>query len=105
MRHQTAHLLGGPVHYVDHGGQGPALLMIHGLGGSTLNWLDVAPGLAARNRVLAIDLVGFGLTPPAGRRSDVPTNLRLVDAFLREVVGEPAVLVGNSMGGLLSMLE
>jgi pimeloyl-ACP methyl ester carboxylesterase len=105
MRHETAHLLGGPVHYVDYGGQGPALLLIHGLGGSTLNWLDVAPRLAARNRVLAIDLVGFGHTPAAARKSDLETNRALIDAFLREVVGEPAVLVGNSMGGLLSMLE
>ena len=105
MRHETAHLLGGPVHYVDHGGQGPALLLIHGLGGSTLNWLDVAPRLAARNRVFALDLVGFGQTPAAGRKSDLETNRALIDALLREVVREPAVLVGNSMGGLLAMLE
>jgi pimeloyl-ACP methyl ester carboxylesterase len=105
MRHQTAHLLGGPVHYVDYGGQGPPLLLIHGLGGSTLNWLDAAPRLAARNRVLAIDLVGFGHTPAAARKSDLDTNRGLIDAFLAEVVREPAVLVGNSMGGLLSLLE
>src|SRR5919201_493291 len=105
MRHETAHLLGGPVHYVDHGGQGPALLLIHGLGGSTTNWLDVAPRLAVHNRVLALDLVGFGHTPAAGRRSDLETNRALIDALLREVVHEPAVLVGNSMGGLLAMLE
>src|SRR5919197_435676 len=105
MRHQSAHLLGGPVHYVDHGGQGPTLVLIHGLGGSTLNWLDVAPRFATRNQVLALDLVGFGHPPAAGRKSDLDTNRTLIDAFLREVVREPAVLVGNSMGGLLSMLE
>jgi pimeloyl-ACP methyl ester carboxylesterase len=105
MRHLTAHLLGGPVHYVDHGGRGPVMLLIHGLGGSTLNWLDTAPGLAARNHVFAIDLVGFGVTPPAGRKADLETNLALVDAFLLEVAGEPAMLVGNSMGGLISLLE
>jgi len=81
------------------------MVLIHGLGGSTLNWLDVAPGLAARNRVLALDLIGFGHTPAAGRRSDLESNRKLVEAFLREVVGEPAVLVGNSMGGLLAILE
>src|SRR5439155_5474619 len=84
---------------------GPAMVLIHGLGGSTLNWLDVAPGLAARNRVLALDLIGFGHTPAAGRRSDLESNRKLVEAFLREVVGEPAGLVGNSMGGLLAILE
>jgi pimeloyl-ACP methyl ester carboxylesterase len=105
MRHLTAHLLGGPVHYVDYGGQGPTLLLIHGLGGSTLNWLDVAPRLAGRNRVFAIDLVGFGHTPAAARKSDLDTNRALIDAFLAEVVREPAILVGNSMGGLLCLLE
>jgi pimeloyl-ACP methyl ester carboxylesterase len=105
MRHFTAHLLGGPVHYVDHGGRGPAMVLVHGLGGSTLNWLEAAPGLCARNHVLALDLIGFGLTPPAGRSSDLESNLALLDGFLRDVVGEPAILVGNSMGGLLSMLE
>jgi pimeloyl-ACP methyl ester carboxylesterase len=105
MRHFTAHLLGGPVHYVDYGGLGPAMVLVHGLGGSTLNWLDAAPGLSGRNHVYAIDLIGFGLTPPAARRSDIETNLALLDRFLREVVAEPAVLVGNSMGGLISLLE
>src|SRR5205823_423349 len=105
MRQQTAQLLGGPVHFDDYGGQGPPMVLVHGLGGSTLNWLDAAPGLAARNRVFALDLIGFGHTPAAGRRADVDTNRALVDAFVREVSGAPAILVGNSMGGLLSMLE
>jgi pimeloyl-ACP methyl ester carboxylesterase len=81
------------------------MVLVHGLGGSTLNWLDVAPALAARNHVFALDLIGFGLTPPAGRGFDLETNLRLLDAFLSNVVEEPATLAGNSMGGLLSMLE
>ena len=40
--------LGGPVHYVDYGGpeDGPLLLLVHGLGGSVLNWAATAPRLA-----------------------------------------------------------
>ena len=40
--------LGGEVHYVDHGGEGPVMVLVHGLGGSHLNWTEVAPTLARR---------------------------------------------------------
>jgi len=63
----------GPVHYREWTGpvDGPVFLCLHGLGGSNLNWALVAPGLASRGRVLAVDLAGFGLTPTAGRGSGV----------------------------------
>jgi pimeloyl-ACP methyl ester carboxylesterase len=104
MRARTVDL-GGPFHYVDYGGEGPPLVLVHGLGGSHLNWMAAGPALAAGARVFAPDLAGFGRTPPAGRRPDVHTNRRLLDRFLAEVVRAPAVLVGNSMGGLISLME
>ena len=92
---------GGPMHYADFGGDGPPLVLVHGLGGMSINWLAVGPALARHHRVVAPDLVGFGATPPAGRRSTVPGNLLALRRFV-ELQGAPAVLVGNSMGGLLS---
>jgi len=56
--------LNGPVHYADFGGQGKPILLIHGLAGSRLNWLSVAPALAEDHRVFALDLIGS----PASRR-------------------------------------
>ena len=99
--------LGGPVHHVDHGGpDGPApLVCVHGLGGSHANWFDLAPLLARSRRVHALDLHGHGRTPRAGRSASVRANRELLDRFLDEVVGEPAVLVGNSMGATISLLE
>ncbi len=98
--------LEGPVHYVDHGGTGPVMVLVHGLGGSHVNWVDVAPRLAERFHVYAIDLAGFGLTPPAGRRSTVQANQGLLHDFCEAVSpDEPVVLVGNSMGGLIVTLE
>jgi CDP-diacylglycerol--glycerol-3-phosphate 3-phosphatidyltransferase len=41
--------LDGPVHYVDHGGDGPPLVAVHGLGGSHANWHDLGPLLAAHH--------------------------------------------------------
>jgi pimeloyl-ACP methyl ester carboxylesterase len=75
---------------------------VHGLGGSHLNWAPVGSLLAQYARVLAPDLAGFGLTEPLGRRTGVLDNAALLHRFLVEVVGERAVLVGNSMGGMIS---
>lgn len=96
----------GPVHYVDFGGDpdGPAIVCVHGLGGSHRNWLAVAPRLAELGRVLAPDLVGHGRTPAAGRVPDVDGHCRLLAGFLAAVVGRPVVLLGNSMGALVAAL-
>lgn len=98
--------LDGPVHYVDYGGpdDGPLMLLVHGLGGSLLNWAAIAPTLAETNRVMAIDLVGFGRTQVLGRSTSIHENTRLLARFIGEVCGQPVVLVGNSMGGLISLL-
>lgn len=97
--------LGGPVHYADYGGSGRTLVMLHGLGGSYLNWLPAAPDLAKHARVLAVDLVGFGRTPTAGRSVGVASQREMLHRFLTEVVREPAVLVGNSWGGLVTLAQ
>jgi pimeloyl-ACP methyl ester carboxylesterase len=99
--------LGGPVHHVDFGGPagGEPVVLVHGLGGSHLNWCLLAGRLARTARVHALDLAGFGLTEPAGRRTTVAANSALLHRFLTEVVGSPAVLVGNSMGGMITIRQ
>src|SRR5437016_6238042 len=104
MRSRTIDL-DGPVHYADFGGTGPTLVLVHGLGGSHVNWLAVAPVLARRARVLAVDLAGFGRPPLGERSADVHANRVLLDRFLDAVAAGPAVLVGNSMGELVAMME
>src|SRR3954452_8402584 len=103
--------LDGPVHWVDFGGhkesresEGPPVVLVHGLGGSHLNWVGVAPTLNRRHRVVAIDLPGFGLTPALGRDTSVNHNAALLSRFIHQVLGAPVVLVGNSMGGMVSLL-
>lgn len=98
--------LDGPVHWVDFGGPAgaPPVVLVHGLGGSHLNWVHVAPALAAGRRVVAVDLAGFGLTPGTDRLTTVNANAALLARFIRTVLAEPAVLVGNSMGGMVSIL-
>ena len=104
--------LGGPLHYVDFGGPegcdegdapAPAVL-VHGLGGSHLNWVGLAPRLARDRRVVALDLAGFGLSPSMGRSTSVDHNAALLSRFIHQVLGRPVVLIGNSMGGMISLL-
>jgi pimeloyl-ACP methyl ester carboxylesterase len=99
--------LGVPVHYVDHGGppDGPQLVMVHGLGGSLVNWAALAPLLTDACRVLALDLIGFGHTQAGTHSTSVAANQHMLQRFLHEVVGGPVILVGNSMGGVITILQ
>jgi pimeloyl-ACP methyl ester carboxylesterase len=99
--------LGGPVHYLDFGGprDAPVIVCVHGLAGSALNWSALAPLLTDRFRVLAPDLAGHGLTRSAGRGVDVVANRTLLHDFIDSVPARPVILMGNSMGGMISLLE
>ena len=97
----------GPYHYLDYGGhgRGPVLVCLHGLSGSSETWAPIAPELAAIGRVLAVDLIGFGRTSRAGRSVSLPANQRYLDRFLRATAGEPAILVGHSMGATIAVMQ
>ena len=69
------------------------------------NWCPLGPELAAGRRAVALDLRGFGLTPGTRLTATVQANTRLLDRFITEVIGPPVVLVGNSMGGVICVLE
>lgn len=99
--------LDGQTHWLEASGPdgAPALVAVHGLGGSHVNWLAVAPLLAQDYHVYAIDLAGHGRTVPDHRGTRVAHNQLLLHQFLRTVVREPATLLGNSMGGLISLRE
>ncbi len=97
--------LDGPLRVVEYGDAGPPVVCVHGLGGSALDWQLLAPLLAERGRVFALDLPGFGDSPLDGRSATITRLRALLDQFLRDHVGQPAVLVGNSMGGMLAALQ
>jgi pimeloyl-ACP methyl ester carboxylesterase len=99
--------LDGPVHYLDLGGPAaaPVIVCVHGLGGSSVNWSALAPLLTDRFRLFAPDLAGHGLTRSIGRGATVTDNRRLLHRFIESVPGAPVILMGNSMGGLISLAE
>ncbi len=110
MRSHELSYRGSKLHLADFGGEGRTLLLVHGLGGSHANFTAFAPLLAGSARVLALDLPGFGLShPDAGL--DVETFVgatRHVLSAIRagEIEGAsgPVLLLGNSMGGAVSIL-
>ena len=87
-------------------------LYVHGLGGASTNWTDLAALLAVRFEGWALDLPGFGRSqpPPRGRYSVRGHVLAVVDLLEHisglpgEAAGRPVHLVGNSLGGLVSLL-
>jgi pimeloyl-ACP methyl ester carboxylesterase len=98
--------LEGRVAYREWAGPpGTTFVLVHGLGGSHLSWLQVADGLAGLGRVLAIDLPGFGRSPRAGRPTRLMDERRWLSRFLDATTDGPVVLAGNSMGGVVSLLE
>ena len=103
--------LNGEVHLWDFGadpeGTGddrPLMVLVHGLGGSRSNWVGVIDAFAADWRVVVPDLIGFGSTRLAGRSSAVNHQVAMIADLIEHLDAGPAVLVGNSMGGLISLL-
>ena len=89
----------------DGAADGPLVLLVHGLGGSAPNWLEVMAPMTAIGDVVAVDLQGFGEAAPARPTSSRPVaNARFVATLLHALDAGPAVVVGNSMGGLVATL-
>eukprot|EP00182_Erythrolobus_australicus_P003945 CAMPEP_0185836090 /NCGR_PEP_ID=MMETSP1353-20130828/9072_1 /TAXON_ID=1077150 /ORGANISM="Erythrolobus australicus, Strain CCMP3124" /LENGTH=360 /DNA_ID=CAMNT_0028534831 /DNA_START=281 /DNA_END=1363 /DNA_ORIENTATION=- len=84
---------------------GAAVLLVHGFGASADHYRYNAGALAKQGyRVYAIDMLGFGLSDKPSKPNNFSTYsaavwMQQIAAFLREVVGSSAYLVGNSLGG------
>jgi pimeloyl-ACP methyl ester carboxylesterase len=77
-------------------------LYVHGLGGSSMNWTDLAYLLADRLEGEAIDLPGFGLSDP-GRSYAIPTMADRVARWIEHSGRGPVHLFGNSLGGAITV--
>lgn len=89
-------------------GTGGVAVYVHGLGGSSNNWTELAGALSGRYRGLAVDLPGFGRTPPPASGDYRPaTHAATLTAYLDDLARRgsgPVHLLGNSLGGAVSLL-
>ncbi|WP_404786270.1 alpha/beta fold hydrolase [Altericista sp. CCNU0014] len=98
---------GHTIRYQSAGTDGPALVLIHGFGASSDHWRKNLPELGIDHRIYAIDLLGFGLSAKPTPTPDLPysfeTWAQLVLDFSEQVIGEPVVLIGNSIGCIVAL--
>jgi pimeloyl-ACP methyl ester carboxylesterase len=89
----------------DEAGRGPVIVLVHGSPGTSRAWQPVAERLAARFRVIAPNLPGYGATTrPAGESpGDSSYAAGLIEALIAQV-GPPAVLAGHSYGGAVALV-
>lgn len=91
--------------YAEEYGEGPTLVLLHGLGASTFTWRHVLSALARDHRVIAVDLKGFGRSDkPLDQRYSAEDQAALVAAFIRKRALFDITLIGHSFGGTVALL-
>ncbi|MEZ5076002.1 MAG: alpha/beta fold hydrolase [Solirubrobacterales bacterium] len=99
---QTESIHGRSVAYAV-AGDGPALLLIHGLGGNFQNWQEVIEPLSRAHTVIAPDLPGHGSSAPGGGDYSVGALAASLRDLLVALGHDRVTLVGHSLGGGVAM--
>lgn len=95
----------GPVlHVADDSGEGPLVILIHGIASSSVTFSELVPLISGRHRCVSIDLLGFGKSPaPADATFTIEEHVDAVTATIASLrTRGPFILVGHSMGSLIA---
>lgn len=84
-------------------GEGPVLLLIHGMAGTFENWQEVAEPLARNHTVIAPDLPGHGASGPGGGDYSIGAFAAGLRDLLFALEHKRATVVGHSLGGGIAM--
>jgi len=84
-------------------GTGTAVVLLHGFLENKTMWKDLAPSLAKKNRVIAIDLLGHGETDCLGYVHSMEENAEIVKTILSHLRIRKAIFIGHSMGGYVAL--
>jgi pimeloyl-ACP methyl ester carboxylesterase len=100
VKSETLH--GRPVSYAE-AGEGPVLLLIHGMAGNFENWREVIGPLARNHTVIAPDLPGHGESAPGAGDYSIGALAAGLRDLLLALGNQRATLVGHSLGGGIAM--
>lgn len=89
---------GAELHYLE-AGDGPMVILLHGLEGNALQWCNVTPALAEHFYVMALDQIGFGNSDKPLLNYRIGTLVDFLAGFCQELAIERAVFVGEGIGG------
>jgi pimeloyl-ACP methyl ester carboxylesterase len=90
---------GMQLHYVDWGGQGRPIVLLHGLASNSRIWDMVAPILSQTHRVVALDQRGHGDTDKPDHGYDFASVVNDLDEFIDEMGFSNPIIAGHSWGG------
>lgn len=94
-------VLGSSMHYVDTGGDGTPVVMIHGQPTWSYLWRNVIPHVAKTHRVIALDLIGFGKSDKPDISYRVTDQIRYLQGFMDALALKDMVLVVHDWGSVL----
>ncbi|MFN8490352.1 MAG: alpha/beta fold hydrolase [Caldilineaceae bacterium] len=92
------------LHYTTRGSGAPVILL-HGMGGSLLDWQENIEPLARHYQVFALDIPGFGKSPPPAASTDIHLGYlaKLLYAFIKAEKLPQVCLIGQSLGGGIAL--
>jgi pimeloyl-ACP methyl ester carboxylesterase len=85
------------------GGEGPPLVLVHGLTGAAANWLELTGPLGRRHRLIVPELPGHGGSAPLPAAPSLDAYADRVRLVAAREDALPAALVGHSLGGLVAL--
>lgn len=91
------------LHIATDTGEGPVVILVHGIASSSVTFFEVVPLLAPTHRVIAVDILGFGESPaPVDCEYTLEDHVDALAATIKSLkLKEPFTLVGHSLGSLI----
>ena len=94
---QFAEVLGSRMHYVEHG-SGDPILFLHGQPTFSYLWRKVMPELEGRGRLIAVDLIGYGMSDRPDIPYDIDDHIRYLDGFIEALGLDRITIVSHDWG-------
>ncbi|TBR22131.1 MAG: alpha/beta hydrolase [Candidatus Nitrosotenuis sp.] len=92
------------IRYLESGNSDRVIVLLHGLGASAERWLHILPYLTERYRVIAPDIIGFGLSDKPTVDYTIEFFTEFLDEFINHISAKnPISIIGSSLGGRISI--